>query len=98
MGVEVAITTTAATTLLLMSAAADVVVRTVEVVSRVHRVWKSGRGRTTYKIGSQFLTHKIKFMKWQSFEKSPRYSVSDLIGVKRRTICLECAFPFWTIF
>ena len=79
-GVGVTITTTAATTLLLMCAAAYVVVRTVEVVSRVHRVWKSGRGRTTYKIGSQFLTHKIKLAKMAPFEKSLRYNVSDLIG------------------
>ena len=47
MGVGVTITTTAATTLLLMCATADVVVRTVKVVSRVHRVWKGGGGRTT---------------------------------------------------
>ena len=46
MGVGVTLTTTAATTLLLMCAAADVVVRTVKVVSRVHRVRKGGRGRT----------------------------------------------------
>ena len=43
MGVGVTITAT----LLLVCAAADVVVRTVEVVSRVHRVWKGGRSRTT---------------------------------------------------